>query len=156
MSGWLTQLHPYHWIGLAVLLGLLDVLLGANFFLVWCGLSALLVGLLSAILPISYSIQLLLFAVGIFAVLIIWPKLNQQWLKQAGLRRSGLPILNQRSRQYIGREFTLEEPIINGLGKVKVDDSIWRIEGPDLPIGTKIKIIGTDGAILKVEETKSK
>ena len=53
--------------------------------------------------------------------------------------------------QYIGRVFTLEEAIINGRGKVRVDDTLWRVEGADLPLGHKVKVVSVDGVVFKVE-----
>jgi hypothetical protein len=38
---------------------------------------------------------------------------------------SDQPKLNRRGEQYVGRTFTLEEPIVNGHGKIRVDDSTW-------------------------------
>jgi membrane protein implicated in regulation of membrane protease activity len=35
---------------------------------------------------------------------------------------------------------------------VRVGDSVWRAEGPDLPAGDRVKVIGVDGAALKVEK----
>ena len=64
---------------------------------------------------------------------------------------SDQPNLNRRGQQYVGRTFTLDEPIVNGLGKIHVDDSTWKIEGNDCPAGTKVKVTGVDGVILKVE-----
>ncbi len=37
-------------------------------------------------------------------------------------------------------------------GKIHIDDSFWRIEGPDLPAGTLVRIIGVDGVVLKIEK----
>ena len=45
----------------------------------------------------------------------------------------------------------LSEPILNGFGRVALDDSVWRIAGPDLGAGQRIRIVGHDGAVLKVE-----
>ena len=33
----------------------------------------------------------------------------------------------------VGREFTLEKPIVDGIGTVKIDDTIWRADGAGLP-----------------------
>ena len=67
--------------------------------------------------------------------------------------KSDEPNLNKRGDQYVGRTFTLEEPIQNGIGKVKVDDSIWKIESKeDLKAGSKIKVTDVDGTILQVEK----
>ena len=61
------------------------------------------------------------------------------------------PALNRRGEQYVGRTFTLEEPIVNGNGKIKVDDTTWKIIGADCLSGSKVKVVGVDGVILKVE-----
>lgn len=64
---------------------------------------------------------------------------------------SDQPNLNRRGQQYIGRTFTLSEPIVNGLGKITVDDSTWKIHGKDCAEGTRVTVTGVDGVILKVE-----
>jgi len=61
------------------------------------------------------------------------------------------PALNRRGEQYIGRSFTLTEPIVNGEGKIKVDDSIWKISGADMEAGASVCVIALEGSILKVE-----
>jgi len=47
--------------------------------------------------------------------------------------------------------FTLEEPIVNRHGKIRVDDSTWKIEGDDCRPGTNVRVVGVDGVVLKVE-----
>jgi len=64
--------------------------------------------------------------------------------------------LNRRGSQYIGREFTLTEPIVNGIGRLNVDDTIWRISGPDMDSGVQIIVDGMDGTILRVKSTSAK
>ena len=60
------------------------------------------------------------------------------------------PLLNERATKLIGQTFDLIDPIVNGRGSVKIGDSIWRVEGPELPLGARIKVIGADGTVLKV------
>jgi membrane protein implicated in regulation of membrane protease activity len=62
--------------------------------------------------------------------------------------------LNQRGQQYTGRIFTLDQPIVNGVGKVEVDDSSWRVKGPDLPAGTHVQVVGVDGVVFVVESAE--
>ena len=50
----------------------------------------------------------------------------------------------------IGREFTLEKPIVDGTGTVRIDDTIWRVAGPDAPAGSKVRVVQADGASLTV------
>lgn len=61
------------------------------------------------------------------------------------------PFLNRRGEQYIGRIITLKEPIVDGQGKVQIDDSTWKIEGDDCPAGVKIRIASVSNVIFKVE-----
>jgi membrane protein implicated in regulation of membrane protease activity len=49
------------------------------------------------------------------------------------------------------RQFVLHEAIHEGRGKVKAGDSLWLVSGPDLPAGTRVRVTGQDGVILKVE-----
>ncbi len=58
--------------------------------------------------------------------------------------------LNQRARHYVGRIFTLEQPIVNGEGKIRVDDSLWKIRGADCPSGTRVEVTDIDGVVLKI------
>jgi len=59
--------------------------------------------------------------------------------------------LNRRAETYVGRTFTLERPIVDGRGRLKVDDTVWLVEGPDLPAGTRVQVTGTDNTRLRVE-----
>jgi len=61
------------------------------------------------------------------------------------------PLLNKRGQQYIGRVFSLYKPIENGEGKIKVDDSIWKVHGEDCDISTKVKVIAVRGTVFDVE-----
>lgn len=62
-----------------------------------------------------------------------------------------VPALNRRGEQYIGRVFTLTEPIVNGVGKVKVDDTTWKVNGDDMEAGAKVRVVAIDGTVFKVE-----
>ena len=65
--------------------------------------------------------------------------------------QSDQPTLNRRGEQYVGRIFTLQQPVVNGEGKICVDDSTWKINGSDCPAGTRVKVIGVNGVVLQVE-----
>ena len=130
-----------------MILGILDVATGANFLFVWCGISAAIVGILMLIIPnMLWEYQLLIFGIGVMASLVVW----RRYLKNQP--QTDNPNLNRRAQQYVNRIFTLDEPIVNGRGKVKVDDSTWRVEGEDLPVGTKVRVVSVDGVVLKVEK----
>lgn len=149
MPDWLSQLLFWHWFALAITLAIFDVLFGANFLFVWCGLSAALVGVLKFIFPgMIWEYQLLIFGIGMLASLVVW----RQYVKHRATQSLQIPTLNRRAEQYIGRIFTLHAAIENGRGKVKVDDSLWQVTGEEMPIGTKVRVIAVEGIVLKVEK----
>jgi hypothetical protein len=51
----------------------------------------------------------------------------------------------------VGRDFTLDTPIVNGQGKIRVDDSTWKIRGKDCGAGSLVTVVGVDGVVLQVE-----
>ena len=143
------QVDFWQWWILAAALMILEVFTPGAFFL-WMGVAAGVVGLLLLVAPAtSWQIQLLLFAVLSIVSIVVW----RAYLKRHPTE-SDRPALNRRSEQYVGRSFTLVEPIVNGHGRIKVDDTVWRIEGEDCPAGATVKVVATAGAFLKVERQK--
>jgi len=67
----------------------------------------------------------------------------------------GSPFLTRRTEAFVGRVFTLEKPIANGVGHVRIDDTIWRVSGPDMPAGSRVRIVRTEGANLFVEPVEA-
>jgi membrane protein implicated in regulation of membrane protease activity len=51
---------------------------------------------------------------------------------------------------YRGRLFVLQAAIENQCGRLVVDGGPWLISGPDCPPGTTVRVIGVEGARLKV------
>jgi len=144
MSEWMfTYLF---WFGFSIVLITLEVLLGANFFLLWIGIVSAVVGVLVWVIPeMSWHYQLIVFAIASLFSTLLW----RVYVKKHP-SETDTPALNRRAEQYIGRSFTLSEAIVNGRGKIRVDDSSWQVEGGDLPLGTVVEVIGVDGVILKV------
>jgi membrane protein implicated in regulation of membrane protease activity len=115
-------------------------------FFLWLGIAAGVVGLLVFLAPtIGWEYQILLFSVLSVISIIIWRRFFRLRAED-----TDQPALNRRGEQYIGRIFTLAEPIVNGNGKIRVDDSTWKIEGEDCEAGTRIRVTGVDGTILRV------
>jgi len=142
----LFQPEPWHWLILAGVVLIVELMTTTLFFLLLAA-SAVLLALITWLLPdLSWKFQLALFAVLSVASLFIW----NAWLKNRP-ELSDQPHLNRRGQQYIGRQFTLDAGIVNGIGKIRVDDTIWRAEGPDLPAGSLVIVTGVDGATLLVD-----
>jgi hypothetical protein len=66
-------------------------------------------------------------------------------------RPTDSPLLNRRAESYVGRIFTLDNPIVDGVGRVRIDDTIWRVTGPDSAAGSRVRIVRAEGANLFVE-----
>ena len=142
----LEHLVFWHWLTLAAILLILEVATGSGFIL-WIGISAGCVGILLWVIPeLSWITQCLMFALLAMMSGGIWAA----YLKHHPIR-TDRPTLNRRGTQYIGQVFTLDAPIVNGIGKVKVDDTMWRVHCTDLPAGAKIKIVGIDGVMLQAK-----
>jgi len=146
MTGWLEHIVFWHWWILAGLLLILELTAPAFFFL-WLGIAAGAVGLILLVFPsIDLETQLILFAITSIVAVLAWRR-----YREARPKTTDQPNLNRRGQQYIGRVFSLSSPITNGVGKVTVDDSTWKVKGPDLPKGTHIKVTGVDGVVFRVE-----
>ena len=52
----------------------------------------------------------------------------------------------------MGREFFLDKAIVRGFG-IRVDDSVWRVTGEDMPTGTRVRVVAIeDGSAIRVEK----
>ncbi|HWS03446.1 MAG TPA: NfeD family protein [Gammaproteobacteria bacterium] len=142
----LEQLTYWHWFILAALLIILEVF-APGAFMLWIGIAAGVVGATLYFVPsMTWEYQLMLFSIAAVGSIIAW-----RGYRSTHPITTDEPTLNRRGAQYIGRTFTLEAPITNGIGKIRVDDSTWKIEGVDCPAGSKVKVIGIDNTVLKVE-----
>ena len=139
------ELSHWHWWILAVALVILEVFAPGAFFL-WLGIAAGVVGALVYLMPsLGWEYQVLAFSLLSVISIIVWRKFFR-----AQPSDTDQPNLNRRGEQYIGRLFTLSEPVVNGEGKITVDDSTWKIRGEDCPVGSQVEVTGVDGTILKV------
>ncbi len=135
----------WHWLVLGLVLAIIEALAPGTFFL-WLGVSSVVVGLVVWVVPqLALEYQILFFALFSLASIA----LSRRYLKSHPIH-SEQPLLNRRGEQYIGRTFTLTEPIVNGRGKIHVDDSTWRVTGEDCEAGSQVLVTGAEGVVLKV------
>ena len=144
---WITQIEFWHWFIAAIVLITLEMVVLPAVFFLWMGIAAGVVGLLLMLIPdMPFMAQIIIFAVIAVVSLVI----HKRYLKN-NPPSTDEPTLNRRGEQYVGRTFTLDEAIVNGVGKIKVDDSIWKVMGEDMNEGGKVKVVGVDGTVFKVE-----
>jgi membrane protein implicated in regulation of membrane protease activity len=141
----LVKLGAWNWLIVGLVLVALEVV-APGVFLLWLGLAALLVGLISLVVDWVWQVQVIAFAAFSVAAVPLWRRVAQQ-----DVPNPESEFLNRRSDALVGRVFTLEKPIVDGSGTVRIDDTIWRVSGPDCPAGSRVKVVHADGASLKVE-----
>ena len=144
---WVSEINFWHWLIIAVVLISIEMLLVGSFYLLWMGIAAGVVGSIMYFVPtLSLLAQVLIFTVLSVVTLVVY----KQYQKNNPVL-SDQPNLNRRGEQYVGRVFTLENPIVNGVGKVRVDDSTWKVSGADMAAGTKVKVAAVEGTTFLVE-----
>lgn len=149
LSRAVAELGPWSWWLLGLLLLAAELLL-PGVFLVWIGIGAITTGVLSLLLWETalwgWQIQLLVFA----ALAVVATLLGRRLLSKSD-QVTDEPLLNQRGASLVGRTATLQEPIAEGRGRIRLDDTHWPVLGPDLPVGTKVRIVSWNGRDLTVE-----
>ncbi len=145
MLATMVSLGIWNWFILAVILFVLE-LMAPGAFMLWLGIAAILVGAISLAMEWSWQAQVITFAVLSVAAIPAWRHFARRVEKPVDR-----PFLNQRAQGYVGRVFTLEKPIVDGFGTVKIDDTVWRVSGSDCPAGSRVRIAHVDGANLSVE-----
>lgn len=144
-----TELGPWAWWVLGIVLLILEVLM-PGVFLVWIGIAAIVTGALSLLLWETgfwtWHAQWLVFAALSLVSLFIGRRIVSTRLA------SDQPHLNQRGQSLVGRTATLEQPIAEGRGRIRLDDTMWSVEGPDLPVGARVRVTASNGRDLTVEQ----
>ena len=59
--------------------------------------------------------------------------------------------MNRRGARLVGETATVVQAIEHGSGRVRLGDSEWIARGPAVAAGERVRISGTEGAILLVE-----
>jgi membrane protein implicated in regulation of membrane protease activity len=140
-------LGAWAWIILGVVLIGVELLAPGSFFL-WLGLAAIATGLLDALLGLSWQAAALLFALLSVGAVILGRFVTRSKTQPD----SATGPLNQRGQSLVGRVFTLETPIKDGEGHIRVDDSSWRVTGADRFAGAKVRVVRVEGSTLVVDD----
>jgi len=140
----LVALGSWNWLILGiVLMGVEAIVPGV--FMLWLGLAAFIVGILSFGIVAPWPMQIVAFALLAISMVPLW-----RHFAERASHRADNHFLNRRTQGLVGQELTLETPIVDGFGTAKLGDTIWRVEGPALDAGTRVRIESADGARLRV------
>ncbi len=147
MLDFIESVGDWGWIIAGGLLLILEIL-APGAFMLWLGLAALVVGIVSLLVDWPWQTQFVAFAVLSIAAIPLWRRLAMKVETP-----TDEPFLNRRAHAFVGRVFTLEKPIVDGFGTLGIGDTVWRISGVDIPAGSRVKVTGVDGATLHVVRT---
>jgi len=141
------QINFLHWWIFAVVAFFIELLIGTE-IITWLAVGASFVGAVLIFMPtIPFSYQIL-----IFCILSILSALFGEFVIKKFSKETDHPNLNAYGQEYVGCCFELREPIVNGIGSVQDhNDNIWRVEGPDCPVGTRVRVTSIVRARFQVE-----
>ena len=135
----------WHWWIIATALIVAELLM-PGIYLMWLGIAAAVTGLIAFLTGFGWQGQVL-----VFALLSVASAFLGRVVYKRSTGPTDPPTLNRRAEQYVGRVFTLDQPIVNGAGRLRVADSTWKIVGPDAPVGRRVRVTAADGVVLRVE-----
>jgi membrane protein implicated in regulation of membrane protease activity len=143
---WLEGLDA-HWVWLTfglVLAGLEMLVPGV--YLIWLAVAAIITGVLTWTLDLSLPFQLVDF---VFLALIVAFS-AKRFLGERPIESSD-PLMNRRGARLVGETALVVQAIEHGSGRVKLGDSEWIAHGPNVAAGERVRVSGSNGAILLVE-----
>ncbi|MBT8390092.1 MAG: NfeD family protein [Altererythrobacter sp.] len=133
------------WIAIGLILAALEMLV-PGVYLIWLAIAAIITGLLTLGIGLGLPAQIVVFV----SLSLIAAFSAKRFLRDSPIESSD-PLLNQRGTRLIGENALVTQAIDGGSGRVKYGDSEWIARGPDIAEGERVRITGSDGAILMVE-----
>ena len=116
-------------------------------FMLWIGIGAAAVFVMVAVFA---DIPLLWQVVAFVLLSVVAIQCYRRWGRSHD-RQSDQPLLNRRAEQLVGRVGVLDQPIIGGHGRIRLDDAFWVVDGPDLAAGTAVRVVAVHGMTLQVQ-----
>ncbi|UPQ88629.1 NfeD family protein [Vibrio sinaloensis] len=140
----LQSVNYWHWLAFGLVL-LASELLGTAGYLLWLGLSAIVVGVLMTFLPLSWQLQWVAF--GVFSLATTWLWWRRQY--QSDTESDSNRQLNQKHKQLIGTVIVLEEDLQPGRNRIKLGDTTWAAETPiEMKKGERVVVESVEGILL--------
>ena len=143
---WLNGLDAHWvWLTLGLVLAGLEMLV-PGVYLIWLAVAAIITGVLTGLFDLSLPVQVIDF---VFLSLIMAFS-AKRFLRDSPIVSSD-PLLNRRGARLVGETAMVTQAIEHGSGRVRLGDSEWIARGPNVALGERVRVIGSDGAILIIE-----
>lgn len=138
-------MNPWVWaiVALAVAIAELHT---PGYYLIWIAAGAAATAIAGSYYDLALSTQILIFVVA-SVIACLCGYFIYRWLATVGGKT--VPV-NRRALDLIGTRGVVAETITNGHGKVRLGDTVWLAEGPDLASGTAVVVSGVRGTTVIV------
>ena len=140
--------NHWFWFFLTLVLFGLEMVVPCVIFM-WLAFASIVVGGIILIEPsMGWEIQFIIFSIlGVISV----------YSGRTYLRKNPIVSededLNDRGARYVGNKYTIERAMQNSEGKVRIGDTLWLVRGDfEAEVGSKVKVVGSDGIVLLVEK----
>ncbi|WP_294189845.1 NfeD family protein [uncultured Sphingomonas sp.] len=134
------------WLIAALLLGIAELAI-PGVFLVFVAVAAAIVGVALLALPdLPLAAQIGAFAAWSVVTVLI----GRRWYRDYPVA-GDTARLNDPTARLIGAVVTVERAIEHGAGRVTIGDGAWPARGPELPAGTRARVVAVDAGVLVVE-----
>lgn len=140
-------LGPWSWWILGIILAAIEVVAPGTFF-IWFAVAAMIVGTLALVVGLSWQVELVLFVV----LAIVLALVGRKFYGRAG--NDADDFANERLNRQTGRIAVVDTGFAGGTGHINLDNTLWRAEGPDLPAGARVRIVGNRDGRFLVEPEK--
>lgn len=144
---WLNNLDPFWvWLALGLFLATAEILI-PGFFLIWLAGAAILTSGTALLFPDAVPLQIVVFA----ALSIVSVFIGRSYVRANPIVDAD-PKMNRRGMRLAGEMATVVTALDGGTGRVKHGDSEWLAKGCEAQVGERVRISGSDGAVLIVEK----
>jgi len=149
LTDWLGGLDA-HWVWLTagILLGTLEMLV-PGVYLIWLAAAAIVTGVFAFAFDLPLEFQVIEFV----SLSLIFAFSARRFLREKPIESSD-PLMNRRGARMIGETALVVQAIEHGSGRVRLGDSEWIARGPNVAAGERVRVSGTEGAILLVEPVR--
>lgn len=137
------------WIAIGLVLAALEMLL-PGVYLIWLAVAAIVTGVLTFGLDLALPAQIVVFV----STSLIAAFSARRFLRDSPIESSD-PLLNRRGSRLVGESAVVTQAFDGGSGRIRHGDSEWLAKGTDLPVGARVRITGSDGAVLVVEPVET-
>ena len=137
------------WLALGLFLAALEMVV-PGVYLIWLAVAAIITGVLAFVFIGSLPVQVVIFV----ALSLIAAYSAKRFLRDRPIVGAD-PLMNKRGGRLVGEVGVVTDALAGAPGRLHLGDSDWIARGPDMAVGTRVRVTGMDGTTLLVEPLES-